>query len=71
MREGKEKMRFQVSGHNDHVGVYESIGIVEAKTPRGANQIAKRKFGADKWSDIYVVDEKGNVYEFGNNYPDY
>ena len=65
------KMTFTVSGHNDHIGLYEEIGTVEARTARGANQIAKRLWGADKWSEIYLRDEEGKVYEFGNRYPDW
>ena len=60
-----QEMTYTVSGHNDHIGLYEEIGVVTAKTPRGANQIAKRQWGADKWSEIYLRDQDGNVYEFG------
>ncbi len=56
---------FTISGHNDHIGVYEKIGTVEAKTPRGANRIAKSLYGSDKWSDIYLHDEDGTFYQFG------
>ena len=43
---------YRVSGHNDtgdnefgQGGVYNVLGIVQAKSPRGANQIAHRLWG--------------------------
>ncbi len=65
------KTTFSVLAHNDFTGLFETIGTVEAKTPKGANQIAWRKWGYDKWSQFTVFDQNGKGYEFGSSYNNY
>jgi hypothetical protein len=67
----EQKMIFEVTAHNDHTGVFEKLGTIEAKTPRGANQIAWKKWGYDKFSQFTFFAEDNKVYDFAQNFNRY
>ncbi len=47
--------RFQVSGYSPYAGTWFFLGVIEAKTQRGANQKAHNKFNRHNDYDEFAL----------------